>query len=148
MVVFGNPELRIPAEEENRVRGLVRAATRAYFDAELTFGRQRRNMVAAAVIYLEELAPALAGCKRSWGACALLSRAENNKSSYLWAKRARQAEAASATETATPSTMAESASSAGAAAPVPGAVVKGEAVVAAAVAAGADAARRLFFSIR
>ncbi|OSX77966.1 hypothetical protein BU14_0126s0005 [Porphyra umbilicalis] len=79
MPVYGNDDVGIPPDRVRYVRGLVRAAVKEYFTSYHTWGYQEWSDMRQAITYVEQQEPRLAICVRSWGACALLSRAINNK---------------------------------------------------------------------
>jgi len=82
MAVYGNDAIGIPPDRERFVRALVRAAVKEYFVGWHTWGHQEEEAIALAVVYVEHHEPRLAACVRSRGACALLSRAINNKAAW------------------------------------------------------------------
>ena len=82
MPVYGSSAVGIPPDRERFVRSVVRAAIKEYFTSCHTWGYQARQDIEQAVSYVELHEPRLRACVRSWGACALLSRAINNKASY------------------------------------------------------------------
>lgn len=147
MEVFTDPDLSISLSEADAAKGHVRLVVKS-FNPELTFTNQERDTIATAVVYLEAHVPKLAACKRSWGACALLARSVNNRTTYWKARRAIRARAAlvaaagaaapgAATGMGVASVVAPSRSPTATPAPVPAAA---SASVAAAAAAGAVAA--------
>jgi len=82
MPVYGNSAVGIPADSERFIRSIVRAAIKEYFTSCHTLGYQTRQDIEQAVSYVELHEPLRRACVRSCGACALLSRAINNKASY------------------------------------------------------------------
>lgn len=93
MEAYTDADLGISAAEARDAKGKVRTVVKS-FNPELTFTNQERDAIAAAVVYLEAHLPKLAVCKRSWGTCALLPRAVNNRTTYWKAQRASRARAA------------------------------------------------------
>jgi len=86
MPVFGNDAVGIPPDRVLFVRSIVRAAVKEYFTSYLTWGYQHSQDMEQAITYVELHEPRLAACVRSWGACALLSRAINNKAAHVHAR--------------------------------------------------------------
>jgi len=86
MPVFGNDAVGIPPDRVLFVRLIVRAAVKECFTSYLTCGCQHSQDMEQAIIYVELHEPHLAACVRSWGACALLSRAMNDKAAHVHAR--------------------------------------------------------------
>jgi len=86
MPVFENDAVGIPPDRVLFVRSIVRAAVKEYFTSYLTWGYQHSQDMEQAITYVELHEPRLVACVRSWGACALLSRAINNKAAHVHAR--------------------------------------------------------------
>jgi len=85
MKVVGASPLGIAPTDANRLRALARRAAADFARGEgerRTFCSQTRAAMEKAITYLEDNEPRLAVCERSWGACALLSRATTNAIDY------------------------------------------------------------------
>jgi len=81
----GASSLGIALADAGRLRALARRAAAEFARGEgerQTFRSQTRAAMEKAIHYLEGNEPRLAVCERSWGACALLSRAATNAVDY------------------------------------------------------------------
>jgi len=86
MKVVGASPLAIAPTDANRLRALARRAAADFARGEgerHTFYSQTRAPTEEAITYSGDNEPRLAVCKRSWGACALLSRATTNAIDYV-----------------------------------------------------------------
>jgi len=106
MKVVGAPALGIYSVAENELRRLTKRA--AFYFRNATFCKQPRATLASVTEFLEDLEPRLAVCKRSWGACALLSRIATNAVEYRahMAGKAQSASTPSAPAAALPAAQA------------------------------------------